>query len=147
MTQKASLSAIFPFWCLHALWKSISEAACCPMHFSIPVTHGSPAASPSPCVLSAPHLPPCLCSAFVLLSVCLWWTHCRFCCWIHLPQWIQPLLADLSCPKCQFSVHAAVTVIFNSPAALLGPQPTSLTLSYIGGHPVVRLPVWKTGGF
>lgn len=50
-------------------------------------------ASPSACILSASHLPPCLCSVFVLLSDCFWWTNCRFCCLRSQLIPVDPILA------------------------------------------------------
>lgn len=64
------------------------------MHLSIPVTHGSTAGfTITLCTLCSTSAP-CLCAAFVLLSDCLWWTHCRFCC---LRSQLIPLDPSLAC--------------------------------------------------
>ena len=71
----------------------------------------------------------------------------------NLIQWIQALASSslwsafVSCPKLQFAVRGAMTVSFILLLPYQPPWPMLLTLSCMGGHPGVRLPGWKTGGF
>lgn len=95
---------------------------------------------------------------YVLPSSCLLWgTPCRFCCLTPQPTPVDPtkllltalsgLLLSLVQSSSLQSVELWQTVFFILLLPYQPPEPTLLTLSYMGGHPGVRLPGWKTGGF
>lgn len=110
-------------------------------------------ASPSRYVLFAPQLTPCLCAAQWLsplvdtLQILLSYTPTYSRETKFLLAALSGLLLSLIQNSSLQSLELWQTVFFILLLSYQLPQPTLLTLSYVGSHPGVKLPGWKTGGF